>query len=114
MSCVEVSFEKLLLAIRQFHLPELSPSWFCLPFQILRSPHIHDCNISNCFWYGILNLTIHVGLQYHLPNFSGYLEALSSGEYISASAYKYVQYLELTCPIIGPAHSILSQVLKPP
>lgn len=114
MSSVEVSFEKLLLAIWQFHLPELSPSWFSLPVQILRSPHIHGCTISNCFCCGSLNFTIHLGLQYYLPNFSGYLEALSSGEYSSACAYKFVRYLKLTCPIIGPAHAILSQVHKPP
>lgn len=69
---------------------------------------------SNWFWCGSLNLTIHLGLLYHLPNFSAYAEALSSGEYNSSCAYKCVKYLELTCPIIGPAHVLLSQIHKAP
>ena len=73
-------------------------------------PHVYSCTISNCFWCGSLNLTIHLGLPYH--NFSGYPQALSSGECNSSCACKCVRYLELTCPKIGPLCAVLSHIRK--
>lgn len=60
MSSVEVSFEKLLLAIWQFYLPELGPSWFCLPVQILR--------FFPCSWlYHIQLLLVWKAYPHHSP-----------------------------------------------
>lgn len=114
MSPMEVSFEELLLAVWQFHLPELSLSCFlftCSNSEIfpmfMVAPH------PVVFWCGGLNLTIHFGLPYYLPDFSSYPEALSSGGQNSSCAYECVKYLELTCPIIGSTCAI-SQIHKPP
>lgn len=70
--------------------------------------------ISNGFGFEALNLTSHLGLPYHLPSFSGYTETLSTVEYNNSCAYKCAEYLEMICPINGPAPAILSHIHKPP
>lgn len=49
---------------------------FVYLFKFLDFSHVHDCTISNSFWCGGLNLTIHLGLLCHLPDFGGYPKAL--------------------------------------